>query len=269
MVKTAGFRSNESFRYGPPLAAALLPIPSGSSPITASQLMVAPTGFELVAQINKTKAPLYIWRAVAPAGYVSLGDLVSNSSAAPTTSAVTTRVVRSDCATACGPAFALWATSPKGEAALSIWGARPKPGSGDVSGAQFIATNISVTTEDAATSPPTLQCLAAACVAPAGMSPEQIHLALGVPSPGTSSMVIKWTTEVATPDSTCLCLLRSTLMKEGTVIFPVNWPKSSVNMGQGTASLTAPSAPTQSALLRPTYLPGIAANTCTQSSSLS
>lgn len=209
-AKVLGYRSNESWQYGPPMAAAELASPAdldGTAP--SRSLLALPTGFSLVGQVNKTMIPLYIWRPLAPEGYVALGDLVSNSSTAPSgAESPSVHVVRADCATPCGPAFALWALSAKGQPALSIWGARAKAGTDDISGGQFIATNISVSTEDAtATVPPTLQCLAAACAAPTGMSPEQIHLALGVttadPS-SVSSMVIKWTTSVATPDSACL-----------------------------------------------------------------
>ncbi len=208
-AKVIGFRSNESFHYGPPIAAATLTPPGAELDEVAptDPLVVIPTDFSLVGQVNKTKASLYIWRPLAPDGYVALGDLVSNSSTVPTHADFpSVRVVRADCTAPCGPAFAMWALTVKGQPPLSIWGARSNAAGDSISGAQFVATNISVSTEDAtSTIPPTLQCLAAACVTPVGSSPEQVHLSLGVSTdPEKASVVIKWTTAMATVDSTCL-----------------------------------------------------------------
>lgn len=208
-AKVIGYRSNESFHYGPPIAATTLTLPDANLEELAPSypLVATPTGFSLVGQVNNTKSPLYIWRPLAPDGYVALGDLVSNSSTVPThIDFPTVRVVRADCTTPCGPAFAMWALTVKGQPPLSIWGARAKATGDSISGGQFIATNMSVSTEDAVgTTPPTLHCLATACVAPVGTSPEQVHLSLGISTgPENASMVFKWTTAMATADSTCL-----------------------------------------------------------------
>ena len=189
-AKVLGHSFGQSAGYGPPVAAALMsgvtPGPAGAGP--RPPLLARPPSAILVATVNHTKPPLFIFRPLAPAGYISLGDILSNSSTPPdfTATASTVRVVRESCATPCGNAFSLWAVHTKGAPPLSIWGARPILGSGDVGGGQFLASNIPVTTEDAwplGQATPVLQCLAAACVAPAGQSPEQIHLALGPVQP--------------------------------------------------------------------------------------
>ena len=211
-AKVFGHRSNESFGYGPPLVAVLM---AGEGAQAAGQLplLAAPSSFALVGRINKTKTttPLYLWRPLPPPGYASLGDLATNTSTLSPQRAAAVRVVRKDCTTPCGAAFATWFVTPKKNAGppLSLWGARPRPGSGDTSGGQFLASDVSVTTEDEPLKPPEppqLLCLAAKCIAAAGQSPEQVHLApSGADKNGdATSMLISWTTDRATPTTECI-----------------------------------------------------------------
>eukprot|EP01048_Picozoa_sp_COSAG05_P024673 COSAG05_NODE_5913_length_1060_cov_1.453694_1_plen_250_part_10 len=144
-AKVLGWHFNGSHNYGPPLAVAMVVAASGPDMGTELPILARPLSFELVASVNTTQPELHIWRPIAPVGYTSLGDVVSNSSASPPDSP-STRVVHNSCVTPCGEAFALWSlpATKGGQAALSVWGARAELGSGDVSGGQFRATNISV-----------------------------------------------------------------------------------------------------------------------------
>ena len=180
----AGRFSDWATPYGPPIVVRETNETGG--------LLAQPASWTKIYSASAAK-PFDLWRPVAPAGYLALGDVGTTNGKEPP--AGTYATVHESCVASCAADVMLWGDK---EGKLALFGA-----SGD--GVTTISAGGLLADVSYPTGPLVAQqqalCLKASCIADTDDFPEQIHIALGF---FPSQMAVQWATAVGA-DNAKLC----------------------------------------------------------------